>query len=728
MNIDFSTLISLIDINLLKSIIKKGLASNNENFKNIRKNLPKNLVIPGFRKVCEVSFSNQGRLFEPIFKYECYTMPQIARQLIQIWFIKNDKLKILVESDLIKFNYKTKDPGFSKDEISVVNAKDEHVIIVHKQKVFKVSEETAVKAGNEEYSLMATLLGVTVFDVKENPCEAEHHSKPENIWRKEIELLNELEPIFKTTGNSFISIGNDLLSGTLPDIDGAVELFDKLEQAFLTVREAINADLDITSISELVNCLENKIEEGKRSEIDSVLHQLKRLEKVQVIKKGNPDFLGDLKSYFKDLKEEILGSESDNEEVIREIKNENHLVNYFVKAIDISSCPESDFEELDRIIEKIRSHPDSEQLKLINPFITHINRSQLIIPDNDEVIDAKWGEEKHQKECPVGESKPKESEDYPIKTETCSSPEENKQEKIEKNNSPEEKENHDQDTSKDCVDEIVESIGSKPNDEPDVQNTPEDSDININEEIISPDDDNILGLLLQGNYGLAYHLAKWYEKNNTQIFIPSIVIRNFIIGLELRNPNSEIAEDIQSNLVYYDLGEPNTISLNEYNLILVSTILRPALIAGHVTGAAGILNTIHVDEFPELSALKMMIFDFIRQQGKSIEYRYLRTRADSLKFSELKDEAIQRIYDWYDSAPNLKFRNKNDVFSKAWYNWFQKNGYVTIILSSFLDNPNRKNISTIIESLGETEWKKVLFSDFEKKFSLKKSRGSFSNN
>jgi hypothetical protein len=704
MKATFSEIIGHCHSDLLKDIVRTGLGYNKESFKKIVKHIPRNLRLQGFREIRELTFQHHMKLFQLFLDNKLYIIPEISKAILKIWLTQNTELNEGVFEYLKKNGYTPKVPDFKEDCFCFCVVDRNHLIKKSAGAYLQKPPTGFEGIPDEDFTFMAALLGVSVVELEQlEESENEILESAESI-PKEFSMEQRFENLLKEaeeTGDAFKAYGKNLSKGFIAGLNELIERYDRFEDSFIQLNQEVAEEIEILSINELIDYYNTKKIDEQDNALKLLSTILTKIRSIKVSQLGDDKFLSELNTYADDVENTVSDSSGGSKEILNEINSDKNIFNHIINAITIRSEPEPNYTELDSIIAIIENFGNEAQLSFIDKLVTELNRGHLLINmelDNPTVQSPPEGEAIDSNGI------------HPSSVEIIN--------------------------SEDIVVEVVkshESDGVIPsvishrvkNTNPPKSETIDEASITNKAEMkadLAEGDNNVLQLIVKERYGLAFHLTKCYSESGMQTIVPPPILRNFLLAQDLRNPSSRMADEIRLNLEQYDLVGPNSNMSQEYNLIIVSTILRPALLAGHTTGAAGVLIGIQIDDYPQLTELKRFLFEFIRQSGKSVDYNFIRNRINEKKVDEVKLAALSLIRDWYGGAQNYKFRSKGEVFSRAWSRWFQKGGYFTKPLNAFLKEPLLKQAMDIKNLLEESNWKESLYRDLNTVFNLKKSR------
>jgi len=160
----------------------------------------------------------------------------------------------------------------------------------------------------------------------------------------------------------------------------------------------------------------------------------------------------------------------------------------------------------------------------------------------------------------------------------------------------------------------------------------------------------LLGSLLHKGYGgIAYHLFKTVEEVEYEVFVPSWLLRSYLLGPDLRSQNGSLAPNLQFTRGIEDLTAQAGREGHVKWLMVFAAVLRPALHAPRMTSSLSVL-----EQLPSRSGLEPLsrytdrIYDYVHRRGK-VEASLLagsHEESTSEKLGRLREE----IREWKEQA------------------------------------------------------------------------------
>ncbi|MBK6965083.1 MAG: hypothetical protein IPH20_14380 [Bacteroidales bacterium] len=160
----FSIITYHIDSNTIKPFINECLCFDENNFKEIRKQLPKELKIAGFTSVRKVPFQSCSRLTTEILKIKFHIEPTVAKLLLKSWYSKHIAAIEIIKAVLISLGYKISEPDFNSNRIEIQQLKVEDIYSTEGLAYFRPNGHQIAGLNDEESTIAASLLGWVVID------------------------------------------------------------------------------------------------------------------------------------------------------------------------------------------------------------------------------------------------------------------------------------------------------------------------------------------------------------------------------------------------------------------------------------------------------------------------------------------------------------------------------------------------------------------------------------
>ena len=715
MKITYSELFVTIEQTKIKEVIKDGLGYKSENFREIKKSLPKEIKIPGFASTSKIHFKSNKILFEPILKALLYLDDDTARLLFKGYYNKQIKSVGLVSKTLIENGYKIIEPDFINNEYSIETLQDEDIYSTDEANYFRPKGISIKGLEDEDATILATLLGWSMISDDE---ENEFEIRVDDLNQEYLEISQML-----------VGIAEDLTNGIIPDDFGKIEEIEILKIKFDELKDELNlANGDnINSIQEL------KDKYQKIQDEDNLLDELYRkvLDTLTVYKtiyhiKGESLPFFDELNGLAELQKKAISEETVevDEEWFVQLTEETHLFNYFIDAVELRLEDDYDEDDLDDLLDKLEKECKINKFNFYKVLSRQINRGNFAFkeetsPEPEEPIEVKKGDvsslevkenniEEISTEVEVGEE---------TKEPITELEEESKQDEdiVEDDNIEPEIQDAKYDTKNEVLEESIEKEDDSKIVVPEEEVVEIKKETTFQKESLSNEDLNILKLLEGDQPQLAFHLAKCYENENNKLLLSHYVIENLFLSAEICNSEGAIAEQIALNISNY---EPTDLSSNEElakRLFYFASLLQPVLFAYHTTGAGAIMNEINFEKMPELSELKKFIYDYMYKYGTSINLEIVKRRNDSFEVETEKDTIINEFKAWKKRAQVNRFRsNQGHPYTLVWQDWMKKDGWIGTVLENFFLKKETKEVQKFLKNEIKSVWNKRLNKDIKR--------------
>lgn len=439
MKLPFNFIVGRIASNKMKSFIDDGISHSEEIFRDVKKHLPKNLVVKGFASVQKVPFLSHGLIAKTLIETGRYKENPISRLILKGWYLRNIVIIDKVRDYLIEQGYKVNQVDFNSDvlEISSLNEKD--IFHIDDCIYFRPNGEKIQEISDVNSTIAATLLGWIVLsegfidqfninpDCKSQENEisdqikspddsqietataelniAENSELPANI--PATVLINEctpdvvdniidssdnpdienqilsLETKFKETGALLFKVAQELSDGKLTEIEQIDQIFLNLKSEFtqiasnlgISASENLNSLADLKEFREKSLSQEKEIEAG-RSSINIVIEKIKG---IRMTSGKTPEFLRQLYNHA-----DIIGLQTEipdflNKDWFIQIKDSEHYFNHIIQAIELRKESNIDYDSLDIYLDKIKSAFLEHQIDFFEQLSLQINRGTLYI-------------------------------------------------------------------------------------------------------------------------------------------------------------------------------------------------------------------------------------------------------------------------------------------------------------------------------------------------------------
>ena len=760
----FSFIALHIESSKIKAIINDGLGYNEDIFKEIKKAIPKSYRVEGFSSIQKVPFNSYRKLTQLLFENNGLRNNTIAKLILKGWFYKNENLKDLVKTNLISRGYEINDLNFIKNSLEIKPLKKEDLFTTTDElNYFRPKGKKIESVDEVESTLMAALYGwialsETAMNKTENNIDndtnVDEHieketiidNKPENQSNKEQDitrisidsLIEELNQEFKKESEFFLQLSKDLEQGLLPDSNIIQSRINYLTEKFNSAKNIFDesGELITNSLNELeifyrqTKENESKIKENTKTVLDI-------LDKINTIchKRGQaPSFIEVLKQIANNLHQELTNNGIAQQEWYIQLISKQHFFNFLIQAILLADEIEPDYAELDRLLSNIKIEFANYKLDFYEQLAAQINRNNLMFqgspstnlpPDKttkNSIVNRTSKDENETIDDPlISKQEPVDT----IEVETkVNIPEEEivieltnqTAELLEINNTKEDE----------IFSELKNEVSIKPQEKQDSNITPVNNEqikpcdplplVNITDEKgkkldeldVNEEDRNILKLLERNEPELAYHLAKCYENENKELFIPTYILQNLFLSQKIKDEEGPVAQMIASNIDRYDLTFEKSDKGYLKNSLIFSTILRPSIFAFNTSKASLVLSEIHPGKVYELLEIKKLILDFMNQFDGTINIEILYKILGDNQLKEQKEKFLLKLTKWIEKAQHIKYRNIQDHhYSIAYNNWIKTDGWINKTLTSFIEKNEIKILTQLLlNELNEASWRK----------------------
>jgi hypothetical protein len=751
----FSIITFHIDSNRIRPFINECLCFDENNFKEIRKQLPKELKIAGFSSVRKLPFQSCSKLTSEILKNKLHIEPTVAKLLLKSWYSKHIAAIEAIKAILISLGYKINEPDFNSNRIEIQQLKVEDIYSTETLAYFRPNGHQIGGFNDEESTIAASLLGWVVIDssgedeeetenfeqnpeeistsgVQEDLSESNDNRAGENTEssidgadtekiEKSIdetrneELICEIEEIFKEHGAIFSDIAKNMSKGYVPEIEvlkkhvGFLELSLKHVASSLGIESHVRID-SVPQLKELYNniVLQNA-EIEKEKEI--IYFRLSQIKAIKNRKNSSAVYLDKFKDLSNEYQEQLTKSDVWKNDWYQLMLANTHYLNLLVEIIELRNTEDPDDEILDGLLLKLKTKFIQNKFDFYDTLSTQINRGNIYIDDN--IINVSIGKGGHSEIKDIEEETAVpiaiESENQSLLDEEISQEKEidveitSPTEKILPNDSPAPK------TEKSS--KIPEAeIAVQENSIQDTNKVPtEDAIVSKPEpEDISDEDRNILNLLLNNEPELAYHLAICYENRNIVLLLPSYLLKNLFLSLHVRTITGPVAQEIEPNYNKYNFVFEKSDKGHFINQMIFATILRPCFFAFESSISGILLNDLYAGKQGEFSEIKKLFNEFMSQNSGMLSYERLSQLNGQAQLKENKERFLLNIQDWIDRAQTDRYRNKPKHYhTQVFNNWVKKDGWINTQLNHFLKNQNGSILRRLItEDLEESAWEK----------------------
>jgi hypothetical protein len=755
MEMKYSEIIQKIEKTKLKELVSLGLGCDEKNYNEIKRSIPKTLKIPGFTSITKIGFKSFKRLVTSILNNDIFIYDKTARLLFKGYYLKKNKEVTIVKIALENQGYKITLPDFTKDVLNMEPLKRKDVYEDEGVIFFRPNGKELEEIDKEDASIIAALLGWFVQDIDEAD---EKTAQTESIYTEDKKPEKEEAPIVKDlkeevtnfsnfeesiiniqsdfikTADVFIKFSEDLKSGILPLNCKETNDIDILKRKLDTLKREFSIPKEFYTIKEVQQEYKNILETENQEQYDQILGVLNVYRRIYHTKGQVLLFAEELDKLANKYEELILENKvnKDDEWYIKLI-NGKHLYNYLINAIEIRLSDTMDENQLDVNLDNLETEFETYEFDFFNKLSRQINRGNLAIkekispiapnnksskktiisPENKNTIDE---EEILLEELKTEPKKKLEEEEISIiiekedeETEAVIEVVEKEIKIIEETTNPIEEiivsnVKADDASGKDIVEikedkkEIVTKL---------VKNKKE----KIQENTFSIEDENVLNLLEKEEPALAYHLALCYEKEGKDLFLPSWLLQNLFLSLNIRSAEAPIAQKVISNLEKYSFDVNKTDKGYFINQLVFSSILRPSLFA-YSYGTSGILDGVISGKNNEFSEIKKLITDFMVESGGILNFDMLIQLSSEVELKEHRISFKEKIKEWLFQAQTFKYKNKpKHKFSITLNNWVNDKGWINKLIINFLDSDDISFIRRLLGDLEEGNWKSLFEKD-----------------
>jgi hypothetical protein len=775
MEMKYSDLIQKIEKTKLKELVSLGLGCDEKNYNEIKRSIPKTLKIAGFKSINKIGFKSYKRLVTPILNNKIYEFDKTAKLLFKGYFLKKNKEISIVKTALENQGYKIIQPDFIKEVLIMESLKREDVYEDNKVSFFRPNGKNIEEIDEEDASIIAALLGwfvnedikdesdTTTEQIENIDIQEEKQEIEEVSVVKDVELgssINFEESIvsmqsdFIKTAEVFIKFSEDLKNGELPINWKENNDIDILKRKLDTLKKEFSIPNDIYSIKEIQTEYKNILEAENQELYDQVLGIINIYRRIYHTKGQDLPFKEELDRLANKYEDVVLENiVNKNDEWYIKLINGQHLYNYLIRAIELSLTDSLDEDELDNLLDKLEIECKEYNFDFFKKLSRQINRGNLAFKEGEVPIVSEIKSKKatitiSKNEVTIAEEEVVTEEIITEKKDTIVDDEisinlEEEEEEVAAEVVEKEVEII-KETTKSIEEVFVSNIKEEEvNDLGVVEIEGSEKEIKvvevvkksikkkpqkIQEKEFSVEEENILNLLEKEEPELAYHLALCYEKEGKELFLPSWLLQNLFLSLNIRSAEAPIAQKVISNLDKYSFNFNKSDKGYFINQLVFSSILRPSLFA-YSYGTSGVLDGIASGKNNEFSEIKKLIADFMLESGGILNFDRLIQLSSEVELKEHRINFKQKIKEWLFQAQTFKYKNKpKHKFSIALNNWVTENGWINSLITNFLDTDDISFIRSLLNDLQEGNWKSLFekeLNDIVKKNGYKDGNDEF---
>lgn len=462
MKLPFAYLMSQIKTNALRKVIIAGLSANKDNYKNIKRNIPRGLIkVRGFQSHTTVPFTNAKALAKPVEQMDLFKKPDLANLLLKGWYSSNPELAAEVQKQLKAKDYEVIEPDFNGFQFTV-DALNEVDIQKNENGIFFHPGGVQIDGfDDEEVTIMAALLGWIVLtkeqleeiqvddeqmkeqleeiqvddeQTEEQPLEEPSNTNTDNADKpssaavkakkdQQDESNNQIDNLFRQIEQDFAdhteafnSIRDKLEQQIIPDMAllndkiialnaGLQELAEKLEYPG---PEKVN---DLNMLKDFYNKkleAENVKAEEDKNQVKCVLAKVLQ---ILVISGETPECITKIHSLANEL---LVQLEKDGCEAIdwyAMILNGNHFLNKILLAIETSVNQPENEDEIDQRVDDFHEALNAYDDSLYIPLSRLIYRNKLVFDDDRQPKPPKDKKSEKKTEDPAKESQEEQTSD-----------------------------------------------------------------------------------------------------------------------------------------------------------------------------------------------------------------------------------------------------------------------------------------------------------------------------
>ncbi|MBI5100382.1 MAG: ATP-binding protein [Nitrospirae bacterium] len=199
----------------------------------------------------------------------------------------------------------------------------------------------------------------------------------------------------------------------------------------------------------------------------------------------------------------------------------------------------------------------------------------------------------------------------------------------------------------------------------------------------------ICHLLLEGRYGMAFHLAKFLEALEIpqKSCIPSWLVRAIALAPLIRFDSGVISEILKTDFFRFGDHSSESAELNHaINFLLVGATLQPTLLAPN-TGAAGILQMIRLRGLPVLSEFCKKVADYGNLQHP-IDLNALRRIKDVGVWESEFAQLLKEVEAWKKLSKSMTFIYQ--PAGRVWKKWVEPKGLISSLIEPIINNEQEK--------------------------------------
>lgn len=751
----FMFIMSQIDSKNIKSIINESICVDEDIFIEIRKALPKEIKIPGFTSVKKITFKSCRLMGNVIYQTKLYSGdPNIARLILKAWYINKSNIIDMVQGQLVKAGYKVSVPDFTKSTIEIESLKGEDIYTDGDNSYFRPAGEKIENHHDEDVTIAAALIGWVVLpgyltDIDDdglpeqeekavlndllNPGDKEQSVMPgiNNIMKQDDnsnlapeivqsnktslgEMIEQLDAGFKVESKFFSELAQNLNEGILPEIGTIKNRLSSLNTKLSFIKNGLGIvdNIDLASLRESYK--KYKEQNSKNESEKEIIHLI--IDQVLAIrKKGKKeDYLGILHSLALDFKSVLDIPDANSKEWYKKMVNHEHYFNFLVDAIKESLNENINEDLLDKFLLRLEKEFIENLLTFYAPLANQINRSNLFFSNDFLPLPSDLENKSHEDNQPDSLKEHKVINESDITKKNIKVNEVSEAIII-----PELKELKAQKSNEESI-----AISKKPNVKIEINNlnqeevsvnevSPEIKEKNLEEPTISEEENNILKLLEIDEPELAYHLAKFYEKESIELLLPSHCINNLFISLNVRKSSSQLVEKLLNNFfIYKGFTFEKTVKGYFLNKLLFATVLRPYLFAYEDLGSIIDINEIDSGYKSEFTSIKKMISEFVTQNSGILSLDRINQFASHADIVTKKENHILALSEWLKEAQSKAFRsNPRHFHSQVFNQWVNESGWIKKELDGFIKIPNSISLRKCLEKFDYDAWKKLFEKD-----------------
>ncbi len=409
----------------MRAFVEDSINENVDIFKEVRRLLSRKYMVKGFSSIQKVPQNRYKLLSKIVCEHKEYLQEEMAKALLQGWFLKNQAVFEVVNQHLIKQGYRTSIPDFQSNEIDLDTLRSDDTYEANNKSYFHPGGEKIADVDDVDVCIASALLGwvplnadyltksaskngnetKTEFeeeqhDNEESQCDEmtdeqidsnkdkgndsnEDFAIDDKIKKNDFELrLNQLHQDYLKTSFFLLEIVEALNNGKIPDDYGNIDAIKAFENRFNELKEEIkiHESLKINSIQELREAYQEIERENNflTELIEKTENTLNTYKTIYHIKGESFQFFNELNLLVESYENTIKNDDAVfNEEWFKKLTEETHFFNLLIKAVKYRLLANYDDDELDLILIELEKESDLNGFRFFRKLSDQINRGNL---------------------------------------------------------------------------------------------------------------------------------------------------------------------------------------------------------------------------------------------------------------------------------------------------------------------------------------------------------------